>query len=547
MQVETLALASISIFTPWWSVDRTLPWQSIWDQRVSWADRYDILTFFNREQGIPYEVVLDGQVVDTITPSEIGIYYDTETLFNQFYRATTPVNRFATSLQPIEVVPLVVNEEALDSYVTSTKESFDISAENATLTFTQNVPIITNERIGKRLDSVTIKQELTHAMSRGNHRIELHATDESPRIRAESLREVADLYSSIKDRSAITVNAGNVTHEISTNELYALIDMDLLKNDATLALSESLVSSYVTGTIAPKVATRGTPTQVVLTDGVVSSTTEGTNGSILDEADLVSKLISAFINEETTVTGTLVPASIQTVTEKRYSRSATGLTLLLQDWDAENAGEWGVALKDATDASLQATLHPDAPFVTASIYKLYVAAYVYEKIDDGTVTTGTMTGLGKTIDQCLTDMIVVSDNTCPTYFFNYFGYQNIQSYVEDHGYSATDLDNSHGGDKYTTARDTMTLLQNLRYGSLISDSSFALLRDDMSRQIYRNGIPKGVGSAGVEDKVGFLYANNHDAAYVGGDRPYTLVILSDGSNFSAIARLTERIHATMTR
>ena len=547
VHVEAIALISISVFTPWWSVERTLPWQIIWDYRVSWADRFDILTLLNNEQEKEYEIQIDGQSVDVFIPKQIGVYYDSEALFNQFYRTTTPAQRIADSLQPIKSVPLFTNKDMLDAYIQSLQTQHQREMKNATLEFVENVPIITNEQVGTKIDAMSLEEALKSAISRGEHKISITSTPVEPVIKGDSLRQVAELYSSIKDRPEIVLSAGGTRHSLTTNDLYTLIDIPKLKEQAELTLSETLVKEYVAGVVAPKFASKGTPSQVVLTDGVPSSTTAGSAGSILEESSMVAKIIEAFSTGESEVEGALIPATIETVTEKRYSRSKTGLTLLLEDWDNEKSGEWGVSVVDNSDSSIQASLHPEKLFVTASIYKMFVAAYVYNKIDSGEISGSSATALSKTFDQCLTDMIVVSDNACPTYFFNHFGYSAIQSYVVENGYSATDLDNSRGGDKYTSAQDVMALLLDLKNGALISSSSLQQLRSNMSRQIYRSGIPKGATGTSVEDKVGFLYGYTHDVGYVQGSRPYTIVILSNGASFSAIAELSQRIHATMTR
>jgi hypothetical protein len=93
----------------------------------------------------------------------------------------------------------------------------------------------------------------------------------------------------------------------------------------------------------------------------------------------------------------------------------------------------------------------------------------------------------------------------------------------------------------------MKLLNDLDDSSLISESAEQELRGYMAQQIYRSGIPKGVAGKTVEDKVGFLYGYNHDVGYVRGDKPYTIVILSNGSSYSAIAELAKRVDTVMSK
>jgi beta-lactamase class A len=65
----------------------------------------------------------------------------------------------------------------------------------------------------------------------------------------------------------------------------------------------------------------------------------------------------------------------------------------------------------------------------------------------------------------------------------------------------------------------------------------------MKRNIYRQGIPKGI-NATVANKVGFLDGLLHDAAIVyASTGPYVLVIMTDGSSWANIAELTRQIEA----
>ena len=64
----------------------------------------------------------------------------------------------------------------------------------------------------------------------------------------------------------------------------------------------------------------------------------------------------------------------------------------------------------------------------------------------------------------------------------------------------------------------------------------------MKRQVYRKGLPAGVGVP-VADKVGFLEGYLHDSAIVYSPKGvYILVIYSNGSSWGAIADAAKKIH-----
>lgn len=69
----------------------------------------------------------------------------------------------------------------------------------------------------------------------------------------------------------------------------------------------------------------------------------------------------------------------------------------------------------------------------------------------------------------------------------------------------------------------------------------------MKRQIFRKGIPAGVGVP-VADKVGFIPDEGlyHDSAIVyAPSGVYVLVIYTQGSNWAAIADAAKQIHAQL--
>jgi beta-lactamase class A len=547
IEIEVFALLLLAIFSPWWGIERTMPWQKIWGNQVSWADRYDIVNIIDKKQDSAISVKALGEAVATITPKEVGISYDVEALFRSLYVDQTPINRIKNSLDDVKEVPLVTFEETLSSRVDALSATVEKPAVDARIDFVDGAARITSEIRGYKVDKSQLKSAIASAVAQAQSSVDMPVQDDEPQVTSADLQDKLSQLESLKTRSSLKITVGSDAFTLNAEVLMSLLDIEKINSTEQLQLSRTKVEDYVKNIIAPRVAKSGVPQKVVSVDGIVEQTTKGVDGSILDETALVEALLNAFLKEENAVTGSTIAASAGTVAEKRYSKSTTGLQLLLEDWEKDTAGDWGVYVRDNSNGSIAGSLNPDKQFVSASIYKLYVAAYIYGQLKDGGTSGSDATSLSKTVNECLRVMIVVSDNSCPSYFFDFFGYKSIQQFVQNNGYSKTDLDNSAGGDKYTTARDTMKLLNDLDDSSLISESAEQELRGYMAQQIYRSGIPKGVAGKTVEDKVGFLYGYNHDVGYVRGDKPYTIVILSNGSSYSAIAELAKRVDTVMSK
>ena len=186
----------------------------------------------------------------------------------------------------------------------------------------------------------------------------------------------------------------------------------------------------------------------------------------------------------------------------------------------------------------------DVQFTSASTYKIFVAYAMIHDVETGRRTwTSNINGL--TWDTCLTKTIVNSDNACPEAYLASIGYDKFNEIVR--GLGVSDQTVFYPYYMRTTANDLALVLQKLYRGELMSDENKNKLLDLMSRQIYRQGIPTGVGDSGiVYDKVGFLDELLHDAAIVHTDQgDYIMVIMTNGESWGYIAEVAQYINSML--
>ncbi|MDB5164258.1 MAG: hypothetical protein JWS12_876 [Candidatus Saccharibacteria bacterium] len=221
------------------------------------------------------------------------------------------------------------------------------------------------------------------------------------------------------------------------------------------------------------------------------------------------------------------------------------LQSIVSAWQASHKGEYSIVMR-SLDGRTNAAYAGNTQFVSASIYKLYVAYAVYTKMAAGEMQPGTVTSTGSNVDYCLNAMIVVSDNDCAHALLNMVGPNTAEAMVHQHGFTNTFLASQTSF--ITTARDTAQLLTELESGTLIRADYRQSLLGHMSQQIYRSGIPAGSKGIRVADKVGYIDSYNHDAGIVyHPSGKYVLVILSSGSSYANIADLTRQINAYMSK
>ena len=186
----------------------------------------------------------------------------------------------------------------------------------------------------------------------------------------------------------------------------------------------------------------------------------------------------------------------------------------------------------------------DTQFTSASTYKIFVAYAMINDVETGR-RTWSSTINGTTWDACLSRMIINSDNACPEAYLASIGYSKFNEIVQSLGVS--DKTAFQPYDMRTTAGDLALVLQKLYQGELMSEENKSKLLDLMSRQIYRQGIPTGMGGAGVVyDKVGFMDDLLHDAAIVHSDAgDYVLVIMTNGESWEYIAQVAAYVNGML--
>lgn len=285
-------------------------------------------------------------------------------------------------------------------------------------------------------------------------------------------------------------------------------------------------------------------TVIKVTDGTETSRTTGNIGKSLNIATLKNNIQQALDSSElnnTITTDTINLAPINKY-ERSYSKTQKGLQTYLDDLGQSE--DIRVAVKQLDGNGWSVGTRQYESVVAASTYKIYLAVYLYNKINNGEIKLSDPI-LGQTTDSCLEKMIVVSNNDCPNEWLdNIIGRKNVNNYLYGLGMSrATNLNNPSASQ--TSAQDLVNILVGINNSSLLGGNGRNSLLEKMSRQVYRDGLPAGT-SGWVQNKPGFLWSYNHDAGIVHTSHgSYAIAILTKNSNFKRIAEITKQIESLM--
>lgn len=171
----------------------------------------------------------------------------------------------------------------------------------------------------------------------------------------------------------------------------------------------------------------------------------------------------------------------------------------------------------------------DRRVLSASLYKLFVASELLRRVAAGTIDrhAPASDGSGRTVGDCIRDMIVVSDNRCGAWGLRAVGGGSLDSSLARQGFMGTSL----ASPQETTADDVALLLSRARDGTLLGPGReaataelYELLRSQQVNDRLPLGLPPGTP---IAHKTGDRRHWAHDAGVIttpGGE--LLLVVLS---------------------
>jgi len=250
--------------------------------------------------------------------------------------------------------------------------------------------------------------------------------------------------------------------------------------------------------------------------------------NIRNETIIVEEALSRQIEATTAAAGYRAKA-------EQIARSKAELASIVKPLE-EYGTRVGAYVIDISNGA-SASVNPDQQFVSASLFKLFVAYGIYQKVDGGEISlsdTINSYGTTRTIDECLDIMITLSDNNCGYSLGTLYGATKLDEKLASEGYSGTVLNNADkngnlSGDKQTTARDVSVLLAKLYRGELLSADSTSRFLTYLKANEINNRLPIGLPAGTViAHKTGDLYGYVHDAGIIYGAKKDVIVVLLSG-------------------
>ena len=537
-----LVVLFVQIFYPG---DRALPFARLSGDGVGLASHTAIAEKLSNDYGkIDVTTTIRDKKVKTALP-KTGVATDNERILQgvseyPWYYRILPLSIFVKGALTNQPVVTRVDDARFSLFATERSKECVVAPKNAGVVVKDGEVQIDPAKDGQECSKDSLRRQLTAPLlQKSGIAVTIKTTAVKPERSDKDVQPLLKEARKIAEHK-LTLVVAEKTYTIDKPTLASWLAFpeDPKTMTISVGINDEAVKAYL-ATIQKDVYIAPGTTVITTVDSIEKGRVTGRSGRGVDMVATTEAIRKQVLAGDGTATATLAVLSPNLSYNRSYSKTPEGLQALVNDL-ARDKGDFAISVRKLGDSGVHANggkqYHP------ASTYKLFVAYSVLKRVDNGQMSLGQTTSGGQTLAQCLDNMIVNSDNACAEWFGQGIGWNTLTNEARAIGASSTTLSKPF----VSTANDLALFLQKLESNQLgLSEPSRARLLDAMKRQVFRKGIPAGVGVP-VADKVGFLEGYLHDAAIVySPSGVYVLVIMSNGSSWAQIADAARQIQTQL--
>lgn len=441
-----------------------------------------------------------------------------------------------------------LDAELSSQFIDHIQSHCTIAAADAQLEFKQGEAQLVKATDGQTCDKKQITDALTHIELTQTKLLATVETTKVPPARTDKQMQTLMDEATATMRAGLTLASTTDQWVIPPEQMADWLVVGGAKEDPTLDVDINKIKAFVE-TLRGKLYVEPGQSVTQYIDGRVTSSSTGANGMGVDADVTAARVADALLGRtaDRKIWVKLAVLPPKQIDGRQYTPTPQGLRALIDQWDRENSGVFGVMVIDLTGKGMNAELNPDKDFITASTFKMFVAYATMHKIEQGAISFDTVTDNGFTVRGCINEMILHSTNPCAISLMNLINWGWAHAFIKAQ-FPATSIDNGASGDgeKHSTVRDETAFMQRLAAGQLMNSDNSNYLLGLFQRQIWRSGIPRGVPGITVADKVGFYAGYVHDVGIIYAPRgPYILGIMSRGGANPQFADLSRKVYELM--
>lgn len=495
---------------------------------------------------MPLTMSIAGKNYET-TASEAGIRADEQAVVEgltsyPLWQRLIPFSILARGFATNQSVVVTVDQSRAELFAKARSSDCAVSPRNAGVVVDDDRVRLEPAKTGQSCPVTFVQEALSNVtLEKGRVVITLKPAVVQPERTDKEVEKVLEQAQSVIDTRLVLSLAGK--EQLVSKKTIAswlAFPQDDKTKDIRVETDNAKVRLYLASVQSAVYVAPGV-TSVYTTDGIETSRSLGNDGRGIDAATTATALQKTLMNGGGTVQASLTAIAPKVAYVRSYSPTQAGLQALVRDI-AKDKGDYAISLR-SMNGSFSAGANESKQYHPASTYKMYVGWAIIKRIAAGQMQWTDTAISGKNVSQCFDVMIINSDNACAEWLGEQVGWKNLNGMLKGIGLACTNLATAW----YSCAADESLFLYKLQGGQLLPADQADRLLSVMKRQVYRSGIPAGVGVT-VADKVGFLDGKLHDAAIVYGPRStYALTIMTSGSSWGQIADAARQIQAQLAR
>ena len=530
--------------------DRTLPFTKVADVEIGGLTKREAIDYlFGTYGSSALTVKVAGTEINTTT-DKAGVLVDFQkaadaTARYPWWQRLVPFSLFYKSLVINARPEITIDEQLAKQFALTVQATCNKAVREASVAIQSGEVMLQPGADGRTCSDAAINQGLAGALLRhGTAQVTITSQAIEPaKTTALAKGQVEQAQKVIEHELTIAIDGER--HEVSQETLASWVAFadNPSKSDFTVTLRDDAIHRYLE-TYKQLVYVSPIATDVHTLDGTETHRELGRAGQDIDYEATIGTIKRALQGKKTaTVTATLKTVEPQLNYLHNYSQSQQGLERLLADI-AGRKGNYAVSVTELGGMGRAANVNGDRKYVTASTYKLFVAYMVLKDIETGALKWEDVIVDGLNVRQCFEEMIVRSANRCALAYKARYGADTIVRKMRELGFASVE----HNSTWWASANDLAKYMKQLERGQLLEGESRDFLLGLLKRQVWRYGIPTGIPSVTIADKVGFLEDYIHDIAIVYSPKgTYVLSIMTKGGSYGGMADVARQVHRYMNQ
>lgn len=529
-------------------LDRALPLAKIGDADISFWSSEDLAKKLNDQFSssqlklVTPRVTVDYPLGQAGAELKTGQMIETATNYPFWWRFV-PLSIFFQPVQQ-DLLDIQYSQTVLDAFSKKQLTKLTIKPKSARLSIKNGRIVAESDQSGQHTSLRSISKAikaLSVDMS-GVTVVHVPVWQTKAKVTAEDFSDVKHQAEVALSRVVVISVAGQEDFSVSRDEIASWLVVGEKSGAPALQFDGKAFAKYLE-TIDKTVGRPAGTTNITLTNGIETGRDEGAVGKKIDRTGLTDAVESWLLsgNGGSLFVTQLVDVPPVIVYNNTYTASQAGLRAYVTDMAQQM--DVHIAIQQLGGEGWSARARAGESIPSASTYKLYVAKWLFEQMNQGK-TSWNDPILDTTVSVCFDRMTIASTNPCAIEWLDRAGRSNINQFVYGLGFShGTTF--VHPVATHTTASDLMKFMIGLENGSLVSGAHRDRLLHSLSVHPYRSGVP--AGSAGqVWDKVGFLWGYVHDAAIVRHPQgTYVIIVMTNGQSYAKIAEITRQVEKIM--